>query len=58
VRGGHGPSNHFDALLKGGAGGAGGLSLDYLYRDYPAWLFYGGIWGLLHVGSPIPDPLP
>lgn len=49
ARGGHGPSNHFDALPKTGAGGKFSVPDDYLYRDYAAWLLDGGIWGLMRV---------
>ncbi|HWM91601.1 MAG TPA: copper oxidase [Thermoanaerobaculia bacterium] len=49
ARGGHGPSNHFEAIPKHGAGSLFGVTGDYLYRDYPAWLLDGGIWGLFRV---------
>jgi hypothetical protein len=49
ARGGHGPSNHFDVLIKNGAGGRFSVAGDYLYRDYAAWLLDGGIWGLFRV---------
>lgn len=54
---GHGPSNHFDVLLKNGAGGKFGVPGDYLYRDFASFLFDGGLWGILRVtpggpGSP------
>jgi len=45
----HGPTNHFDALLKNGAGGRFGILGDYLWRDQPSFTFDGGIWGLLRV---------
>ena len=46
---GHGPTNHFDALLEYGAGGAFGVTGDYMYRDYVPWRLYDGIWGLFRV---------
>jgi hypothetical protein len=49
TRGGHGPGNHFDALIKNGAGGKFRVTGDYLYRDYPSWLFYDGVWSLFRV---------
>lgn len=42
---GHGPSNHFDAVLMNGAGGAFGVPGDYLYRDQQSFMFDGGLWG-------------
>lgn len=44
-----GPSDHFDALLKGGAGGLVGVTGDYLFRDYSPSHFDDGLWGLLRV---------
>ncbi|HEX6367410.1 MAG TPA: hypothetical protein VF006_00675 [Longimicrobium sp.] len=52
---GHGPTNHFDILLKHGAGGRGSIQGDYLYRDQTSMLFDGGMWGIFRVGAP--DPL-
>ncbi len=49
VRDGLGASDHFDALLKGGAGGMIGVSGDYLYRDYTPAHLDDGLWGLLRV---------
>ena len=49
ARMGHGPTNHFDAVLENGAGGAFGIEGDYLYRDQSSFLFDGGLWGLLRV---------
>jgi hypothetical protein len=49
ARMGHGPTNHFDCLLRHGAGGAFQVTGDYLWRDYSSFLFDGGIWGLLRV---------
>ncbi len=49
ARDGLGASDHFDALLKGGAGGMIGVSGDYLYRDYTPAHLDDGLWGLLRV---------
>jgi manganese oxidase len=46
---GHGPSNHFDALLRGGAGGKFSIAGDYLFRDQASFGFDGGMWGILRV---------
>jgi hypothetical protein len=46
---GHGPSNHFDAVLQNGAGGAFKIPGDYLYRDQQSFQFDGGLWGILRV---------
>ena len=46
---GHGPTNHFDAVLEGGAGGAFAVEGDYLFRDHSSFLFDGGLWGILRV---------
>jgi len=46
---GHGPTNHFDALLQNGAGGQFGIPGDYLYRDQSSFQFDGGLWGLFRV---------
>ena len=48
ARMGHGPTNHFDAVL-GQAGGRFGVTGDYLWRDFASFQFDGGIWGLLRV---------
>jgi len=53
---GHGPSNHFDAVLENGAGGKFGIPGDYLFRDQPAFLFDGGLWGIFRV-TPAPQQL-
>ncbi|HEV2147582.1 MAG TPA: hypothetical protein VGR37_09295 [Longimicrobiaceae bacterium] len=45
----HGPTNHFDVLLKNGAGGKFGIVGDYLYRDQPSFQFDGGLWGIVRV---------
>jgi len=47
--GGHGPTNHFDAVLQNGAGGAFHVPGDYLYRDQASFQFDAGLWGLLRV---------
>ena len=46
---GHGPTNHFDAVLYNGAGGKFGVTGDYLYRDFSSFLFDGGLWGIFRV---------
>lgn len=53
-RSGIGPSEHFDALLENGAGGAFGVTGDYLYRDQASFQFSGGLWGILRVEEPSP----
>lgn len=55
---GHGPSNHFDVLLKNGAGGAFGIQGDYLFRDMGSFTFDGGLWGILRVGPAATPPPP
>ena len=49
VQHGHGPTNHFDALLQHGAGGAFGITGDYMYRDYAPWRLWDGLWGIFRV---------
>ncbi len=49
VQHGHGPTNHFDVLIKNGAGGKFRVKGDYLFRDYVAWLFHNGTWGIFRV---------
>ena len=49
TQGGHGPSNHFDVLLKNGAGGTFRVTGDYLYRDHGSFGFDGGMWGIFRV---------
>ena len=49
VRGGVGPSDHFDALLLDGAGGKFSVIGDYLYKDYPGPRLDAGIWGILRI---------
>ena len=58
ARTGHGPANHFDAVLQNGAGGAFKVQGDYLFRDQSSFLFDGGLWGLLRVDNSVvfPDP--
>lgn len=46
---GHGPTNHFDAVLQNGAGGAFRVNGDYLFRDQSSFLFDGGLWGIFRV---------
>jgi hypothetical protein len=54
---GHGPTNHFDAVLENGAGGQFKVPGDYLYRDYVPWMFFHGTWGIFRVGQ-TPTPYP
>ncbi|HEV2843630.1 MAG TPA: hypothetical protein VG477_02190, partial [Thermoanaerobaculia bacterium] len=49
ARMGHGPTNHFDALIQYGAGGKAMAPGDYLFRDMASFGFDGGLWGLLWV---------
>ncbi len=53
-RSGHGPGNHFDAVLQNGAGGKFQVSGDYLWRDFASFPFDGGIWGLFRVTPATP----
>ncbi|HVR96278.1 MAG TPA: hypothetical protein VMW27_06675 [Thermoanaerobaculia bacterium] len=46
---GHGPSNHFDVLIRNGAGGKFSLRGDYLFRDQVGMGLDGGLWGILRV---------
>ncbi len=46
---GHGPSNHFDALIRHGAGGKFSVVGDFLFRDQVAIGFDNGLWGILRV---------
>ncbi len=55
---GHGPMNHFDAVLENGAGGKFQVTGDYLYRDQASFQFAGGIWGILRVDAVPPPPPP
>ncbi|MDT7687788.1 MAG: manganese oxidase [Acidobacteriota bacterium] len=52
-----GPGSHFDFLLKHGAGGAFGVSGDFLYRTFQSFQFDGGIWGIFRV-QPAYQPNP
>ncbi|MDH5789678.1 MAG: hypothetical protein OEZ27_03715, partial [Nitrospinota bacterium] len=45
---GHGPQNHFDMVLQK-AGGANGVTGDYLWRNQASFQFDAGHWGLLRV---------
>ncbi|HLE84373.1 MAG TPA: hypothetical protein VJG13_08535, partial [Thermoanaerobaculia bacterium] len=49
TRHGVGPSSHYDGLLVPPAGGRFGVAGEYLYRDYVAWGFSSGMWGLFQV---------
>ncbi len=49
ARSGHGASNHFDAVLKGGAGGPFRVTGDYHYGDYAPWYLVNGLWGVFRV---------
>ncbi|HEX6902848.1 MAG TPA: copper oxidase [Thermoanaerobaculia bacterium] len=49
ARMGIGPTNHFDAVIRNGAGGKFSIIGDYLFRNHVATDFDGGIWGLLRV---------
>jgi hypothetical protein len=49
ARAGHGPSNHFDVLIRNGAGGKFSIGGDYLFRDQGASGFDAGLWGILRV---------
>jgi hypothetical protein len=44
-----GPTSHFDAVMRNGAGGRFAVLGDYLFRDHAAFAFDGGIWGILRV---------
>jgi manganese oxidase len=51
-----GPSNHHDEVIKQ-AGGAFGVTGDYLYRTFNSFQFDGGIWGIFRVTSnSVPPP--
>jgi hypothetical protein len=49
ARMGHGPSNHFDILLRNGAGGKFAVPADYLFRDQAGPGIDHGLWGILRV---------
>jgi hypothetical protein len=44
-----GPSFHFNALVKNGAGGKFRIVGDYLYRTFQSFQFDGGMWGIFRV---------
>jgi len=46
---GHGPSNHFDVLLRNNAGGKFTITGDYLYRDAVSIGLDDGLWSLFRV---------
>lgn len=46
---GFGPSMHFNALLRNGAGGQFGVEGDYLYRNHTSNRFVQGLWGIMRV---------
>lgn len=56
VREGMGPANHFDYVLKHGAGGLFMISGDYLYRDQQSFHLDGGLWGIFRVLPAEPQP--
>jgi hypothetical protein len=49
ARMGHGPSNHFDIMLRTGAGGQFSITGDYLFRDQASPGLDHGLWGILRV---------
>ncbi|MFQ5719441.1 MAG: copper oxidase [Acidobacteriota bacterium] len=53
---GHGPANHFDAVLENGAGGLFKIGGDYLFRDQVSFGLDAGLWGLFRVTPLPPDP--
>jgi plastocyanin len=53
-RDGFGPNISFDAVIEK-AGGAAGVTGDYLYRTFIGNLFSLGIWGVFRVGEPERD---
>ncbi len=46
---GHGPGNHFDLVLRNGAGGKNTVPGDYLYRDHTSGHFNNGNWAIFRV---------
>jgi manganese oxidase len=46
---GQGASNHMDAVLQNGAGGARGVAGDYLFRTQSSFQFDNGLWGIFRV---------
>ncbi|HEV2845445.1 MAG TPA: copper oxidase, partial [Thermoanaerobaculia bacterium] len=49
ARMGHGPTNHFDAMIRFGAGGKFSVPGDYLFRDQNGPGLDFGLWGILRV---------
>ncbi|HEX6901531.1 MAG TPA: copper oxidase [Thermoanaerobaculia bacterium] len=49
ARMGHGPTNHFDAVLRFGAGGKFSVPGDFLFRDQTGPGLDFGLWGILRV---------
>ncbi|HEX6901528.1 MAG TPA: copper oxidase [Thermoanaerobaculia bacterium] len=49
ARTGHGPTNHFDAVMRPPAGGAFTVPGDYLFRDQAGIGLDAGLWGILRV---------
>ncbi|HSG39531.1 MAG TPA: copper oxidase, partial [Thermoanaerobaculia bacterium] len=49
ARTGHGPTNHFDAVMRRPAGGAFTVPGDYLFRDQASIGLDAGLWGILRV---------
>lgn len=48
-----GPTFHFDAVLRNGAGGRFRVPGDYLYRTFQSFQFHNGLWGIFRVFSPL-----
>ncbi len=46
---GWGPTSHFEVIPQNGAGGKGGVTGDYLYRDQASFSVDQGLWGLFRV---------
>ena len=51
-----GPTSHHNFLLRNGAGGAFGVTGDYLYRTFQSFMFDGGIWGIFRVKPGLVGP--
>jgi hypothetical protein len=54
---GHGPTNHFDAVLANVPGGQERSTGDFLFRDQATFGFDNGLWGIFRVcatGAPCP----
>lgn len=47
------PSGHFDIVPLHGAGGAGAVPGDYLFKDQGSFGRTSGLWGILRVGTPV-----